>query len=100
MPTLHYHTEVVVLSLSLCTYKANTRGGISLGLWCFPAYWARQDESAGVEGVSKVEERQSDKDSRAGEHHRTDPNWSDVSDELVSLVTAGASFVKPSAGWY
>lgn len=50
--------------------------------------------------MSKVEERQIGEDSRAGEHRCTDPNWSDVSDELVSLVTAGASFVKPSAGWY
>ena len=56
------------------------------------------DESTGVEGGSKVEERQSDKESRTGEDHRTDSNGSDVSDELVSLVTA--SFVKPSAGWH
>jgi len=51
--------------------------------------------------VSKVEEKQkSDWESRTGEDHRTDSNGSDVSDELVSLVTAWASFVKPSAGWY
>lgn len=58
------------------------------------------DESTGVEAVSKVEEKQSDKESRTGEDHCTDSNGSDVSDELVSLVTAWASFVKPSAGWY
>lgn len=88
-------------SLNAQLSQANTRGDIFLGpRWCFSAFWARRDESTGVEGVSKVEERQSDEDSRAGEHRWTDPNWSDVSDELVSLVTAGASFVKPSAGWY
>lgn len=60
----------------------------------------KQDESTGVEGVSKVGEKQSDKESRTGEDHCTDSNGSDVSDELVSLVTAWASFVKRSAGWY
>lgn len=54
----------------------------------------------GVEGVSKVEEKPSDRESRAGEDHCADSNRSDVSLELVSLVTAWASFVKPIAGWY
>lgn len=38
--------------------------------------------------------------SRRLEDHCADSNGSDVSDELVSLVTAGASFVKPNVGWY
>ncbi len=50
--------------------------------------------------LSKVEKKQSDKESMTGEDHCTDSNGPDVSDELVSLVTAWASFVKPSAGWY
>lgn len=58
----------------------------------------RERESTGVEGGSKVEERQSGKESRTGEDHRTFSNGSDVSDKLVSLVTA--SFAKPSAGWH
>lgn len=60
----------------------------------------KRHESTGVEGVSKVEEKQSDKESRTGEDHRTASNGSDVSHKSVSLVTAWASFVKPSAGWY
>lgn len=59
-----------------------------------------RDESAGLEGASKVEEKESDNESKAGEDHCGDSNGSDVSDELVSLVTAGASFLKPSGGWY
>lgn len=50
--------------------------------------------------MSKVEENESDKESRTGENHRMASNGSDVSHKLVSLVTAWASFVKPSAGWY
>lgn len=58
----------------------------------------KRDES--TEGSSKVEAKQSDRESRAGEDHCADSNESDVSDELVSLVTAWASFINPSAGWY
>lgn len=47
-----------------------------------------------------MEEQESDNESKAGEDHCGDSNGSDVSDELVSLVTAGPSFVKPSGGWY
>lgn len=60
----------------------------------------RRDKSAAVEGMSKVEEQPSDKESRTGEDRCTDSIGSDVSDELVSLVTAWLSFVKPSTGWY
>lgn len=38
------------------------------------------------------------KESWTGEDRCMDCNGSDVSDELVSLVTAWASFVKPGAG--
>lgn len=50
--------------------------------------------------MSKVEEKRSDRELRTGEDHCTDSNGSGVSDELVSLVTTWASFVKPSAGWH
>lgn len=45
-------------------------------------------------------EKQSDTESRTGEDRRTDSNRSDAPDELVSLVTAWASFVKPTTRWY
>lgn len=53
-----------------------------------------------MEGISKVEEKQIDMEVRTGEDRCADSNESDVSGELVSLVTARGSFVKPSAGWY
>lgn len=56
----------------------------------------KQDEGTGVEEVHNVEER--GKESWTGEDRCMDCNGSDVSDELVSLVTAWASFVKPVAG--
>lgn len=53
-----------------------------------------------MEGLGKVEGKRSETESTAGEDRCADSNGSEVSDELVSLVTAWASFVKPSAGWY
>lgn len=45
-----------------------------------------------------MEEQHSDNEARTGEDHCVEFNGADVSDKLVSLVTAWASFVKPSAG--
>lgn len=48
----------------------------------------------GEERASQVEEKRSDNESKAAEHRCADFNGSDISKVLVSLVTAGASFVK------
>lgn len=98
LPTLTFTVSVWIIatpSPSLISFSPFSSSAV-----VFCSLTEKWHESAQVEGVSKVEEKRSETESTTGEDHCTDSNGSVVSDELVSLATAWASFVKPRAGWY
>lgn len=68
---------------------------LQLGFFFFLLTGERDEMKArGEEGASQVEEKRSENELKAGEDRCADINGADISDVLVSLVTAGASFVK------